>query len=73
MPVLPSWSFLIAHPSGHKTIFDLGLPSDRHQLAPRIAEDERFDTWGFSAEMDVLDVLEENDMNATEVNSVIWR
>lgn len=73
MPTLPSWSFLIEHPSGHKAIFDLGMPKNRQDLAPEVADDERFLDWDISTPKEVIDVLEENQVPATQIKSVIWR
>jgi hypothetical protein len=73
MPTLPSWSFLIEHPSGHKAIFDLGMPKDRRELAPQVADDDRFDDWDIRTPKEVIDVLEENQVSASQISSVIWR
>lgn len=73
MPTLPSWSFLIEHPSGHKAVFDLGMPKDRRELAPQVADDDRFDDWDIRTPKEVIDVLEENQVPASCIKSVIWR
>ncbi len=73
MPSLPSWSFLIEHPSGHKTIFDLGLPKNIKELAPLVSEDDRFEDWDIHSPREVIDILEGNDIAGTQINSVIWR
>lgn len=73
MPALPSWSFLVEHPSGHKTIFDLGMPKNIKELAPAISEDDRFDDWDIFSPKEVIDVLEENNVPSKNINSAIWR
>lgn len=73
MSTLPSWSFLIEHPSGHKCVFDLGLPRNIKDLAPLVSEDDRFDDWDIRSPKEVIDVLQENNILGSEINSVIWR
>lgn len=73
MPTLPSWSFLVEHPSGHKAIFDLGMPRNIKEMAPVVSEDDRFDDWDIYSPKEVIDVLEENDVPASQINSIIWR
>ncbi|KEF58314.1 uncharacterized protein A1O9_06240 [Exophiala aquamarina CBS 119918] len=72
MPTLPSWSFLIEHPSGHKAVFDLGMPKNREKLAPQVADDERFNDWDIRTPKEVIDVLEENQVPGSHINTVIW-
>ncbi len=73
MPTLPSWSFLIEHPSGHKAIFDLGMPKNIKDLAPLVSDDDRFDDWDIRSPKEVIDVLAENSIPASQINSAIWR
>lgn len=73
MPAIPSWSFLIEHRSGHKAIFDLGLPKNIKELAPLVSEDDRFDHWDIRSPKEVIDVLEEHRVPASQINSAIWR
>ncbi|KAK5055328.1 hypothetical protein LTR84_013078 [Exophiala bonariae] len=72
MPTIPSWSFLIEHPSGHNAIFDLGMPKNRLELAPVVAEDERFLDWDIQTPKEVIDVLEEHQFAAARIKSAIW-
>lgn len=73
MPTIPSWSFLIEHPSGHNAIFDLGMPKNRLELAPEVADDERFLDWDIQTPREVIDVLEQNHFPASQIKSLIWR
>lgn len=73
MPTIPSWSFLIEHPSGHNAIFDLGMPKNRLDLAPVVADDDRFLDWDIQTPKEVIDVLEENHFPASRIKSAIWR
>lgn len=73
MPTLPSWSFLIEHPSGHKAVFDLGMPRNIKDLAPLVSQDDRFDNWDIQSPKEVIDVLEEHNVPASQINSAIWR
>lgn len=73
MPKIPSWSFLIEHPSGHRTVFDLGMPKKIKDLAPSVSEDDRFDDWDICAPKEVIEVLEENHIQGSQINSIIWR
>lgn len=73
MPTIPSWSFLIEHPSGHKAIFDLGLPKNIKDLAPLVSEDDRFEDWDIRSPKEVIDILQENNIPASQINSAIWR
>lgn len=73
MPTIPSWSFLIEHGSGRKAVFDLGMPKNIKELAPLVSEDDRFDHWDIRSSKEVIDVLEEHSVPASQINSAIWR
>lgn len=69
----PSWSFLIESPTGRKALFDLGLPKDYHQMAPRITGFIADSGWKLKVEKDVIDILKENGVSGADINSIIWR
>lgn len=73
MPEIPSWSFLIEHPSGHRAVFDLGMPKQIKDLAPAVSTDDRFDDWDIRTPKEVIEVLEENQILGGQIDSVIWR
>ncbi|KAK6366849.1 hypothetical protein LTS17_010400 [Exophiala oligosperma] len=72
MPTIPSWSFLIEHPTGHKAIFDLGMSKHFKDLAPVVSEDDRFDDWDIRSPKEAIDVLEEHNVPASQIKSAIW-
>ncbi|KAF2500167.1 Metallo-hydrolase/oxidoreductase, partial [Lophium mytilinum] len=68
----PSYSTLIEHPSGRKLLFDLSVRKDWENLSPAItAMNEQIGT-KIEAEKGVSDVLSENGINPSEIESVIW-
>lgn len=73
LPALPSWSFLIEHPSGQKALFDLGVPKDWRSFPPAsVGHIDQFG-WEVTVEKEVIDVLGENGVSADQINSIIWR
>jgi hypothetical protein len=73
MPLLPSWSFLIQHASGQKLLFDLGVPSDWHTLAPAVTDKLEARRWDITVEKEVIDVLEDHGVAVEEISGIIWR
>lgn len=73
MPLLPSWSFLVEHPSGKKVLFDLGVPKDWLAFAPTVSDTLRTRGWDISVEKEVIDVLQANGIESSEINAIIWR
>lgn len=73
MQPVPSWSFLIEHPSGQKALFDMGVPKDWQSFAPVVTKALSSYGWDISVEKEVIDVLEEQGIAAREINSIIWR
>lgn len=73
MPILPSWSFLIEHPSGQKVLYDLGVPRDWHKFAPVVAERLKESGWKIEVEEEVIEILEKGGIAASEISSIIWR
>ncbi|KAL3484697.1 beta-lactamase-like protein [Aspergillus germanicus] len=72
MPVLPSWSFLIQHPSGQKLLFDLGVPSDWRTLAPAVTDKLEARGWDITVEKEVIDCLQDHGVAAEEISGIIW-
>ncbi|KAF2813780.1 putative N-acyl homoserine lactonase AttM, partial [Mytilinidion resinicola] len=68
----PSYSTLIEHPSGRKLLFDLGVRKDWENLAPFILAMNQQIGATIAAGKNVSDVLSENGINPSEIESVIW-
>ncbi|PYH40456.1 MBL fold metallo-hydrolase [Aspergillus saccharolyticus JOP 1030-1] len=72
---VPSYCFLITHPSGQRLLFDLSLRSDFHNLAPVFAEpctNPSSKDWKISSPRNVSDILVENDVALDEIKAIIW-
>ncbi|OQV00217.1 hypothetical protein CLAIMM_05745 [Cladophialophora immunda] len=69
---VPSFSFLIEHPSGTKVLFDLGIRKDWQNMTPAIVK--RIKECGYqpSSEKDVSEVLGEGGIDKDNINAVIW-
>jgi hypothetical protein len=73
MPTMPSWSFLIEHPSGKKALFDLGVPKSWRSFPPTAVGHIDGLGWEVKVEKDVIDILSENGVRPEEISSIIWR
>ena len=73
MPTIPTWSFLVESPSGKRALFDLGVPPDLETFAPVVANKLKASGWDIKAEKHVADILKENNVEPSSINSVIWR
>ncbi|GKZ49505.1 hypothetical protein AbraIFM66951_002074 [Aspergillus brasiliensis] len=71
---VPSYSFLITHPSGQKLLFDLSLRKDYQNLAPPFRNlcTDPDSGWKVYSPQNVGDVLVENDVPLEEINAIIW-
>lgn len=69
----PSFSFLLEHSSGRKVVFDLGIRKDYQNYAPKIAEYIPTTNYDIEVSKNVIDILEENGIQAEGVEAVIWR
>ena len=71
---VPSFSFLIEHPStGHKFLFDLGIRKDHKNLPPRLVKIMEKGGWSFTAEKNVVEILAEGGVDPKVINGIIWR
>lgn len=68
----PAYSFLIEHPSGRKLLFDLGVRTDPHNLAPVMANTIATQNWTVTAQKGVREILEENGVNSTAIEGIVW-
>lgn len=72
-PPLGSWSFLIQSSNGQKAVFDLGVPPDVNSLPPAVVNLLKETGVKFEATKHVAEILKENNVDRTEIGSVIWR
>lgn len=73
MPTMPSWSFLIEHPSGKKALFDLGVPKTWRSFPPAAVGHIDGLGWKIKVDKEVIDILSENGVRPEEISSIIWR
>lgn len=71
---VPSFSFLIEHPStGHKFLFDLGIRKDHETLPPRLVKIMEKGGWSFTAEKNMVEILAEGGVDPKDIDGIIWR
>lgn len=69
----PSLCFLLEHPSGRKLVWDLGIRKDYNNYAPSITKYLPTTKYDIQVTKNVVDILEENGVAASDVEAVIWR
>lgn len=71
---VPSYSFLITHPSGQRLLFDLSLREDFENLAPPFGDicTNPESGWKVYSPRSVSDLLVENGILLEEINAIIW-
>ncbi|BCS26931.1 MBL fold metallo-hydrolase [Aspergillus puulaauensis] len=69
---MPSYSFVIAHPSGRKMLFDLGLRKDWCNLPPATLGFLEQVGWQVEAAKNVSEVLQEGGTSLSDIEAVIW-
>lgn len=70
---LPALSFLIEHASGRRVLFDLGTRKDFMQIDAPISARVKNLGWQPSAEKNVIEILEENNIPGKSIEALIWR
>lgn len=70
---LPSWSFLIEHPSGKKVLYDLGVARNWRSFPPAAAGHIEELGWNVKVKKEVIDVLSEHGIRPDEIDAIIWR
>ena len=70
---LPALSFLIEHSSGRRVLFDLGTRKDFMQIDAPISARVKDLGWQPSAEKNVIEILEENNIPGRSIEALIWR
>jgi glyoxylase-like metal-dependent hydrolase (beta-lactamase superfamily II) len=68
----PAFVFLVEHSSGRKLLFDLGVRKDFEKLPPPIQAYIQQGAVQVTVEKDVLTILNENGVNAKEIEAIIW-
>ncbi|TGO48408.1 hypothetical protein BCON_0241g00130 [Botryotinia convoluta] len=69
---IPTYSFLVEHPSSRSLLFDLGVRKDWENLAPRITERIKDGGWKVTVQKGVREQLEEHGVSAASIEAVIW-
>jgi glyoxylase-like metal-dependent hydrolase (beta-lactamase superfamily II) len=70
---MPSFSFLIEHPTGRKLLFDLGLRKDWESLAPSVVEMMKSNSsWEVHVSKNVADILQENEVPTAAIEAIVW-
>ncbi|KAF4961368.1 hypothetical protein FSARC_10213 [Fusarium sarcochroum] len=73
MPTVTTWSFLVESSTGKKALFDLGVPKNPlENYSPKYAKTIRESNWGVDVKANVADILKDNAVQPSEIDSVIW-
>lgn len=74
MPAITTWSFLVESSSGKKALFDLGVPKNpMENFSPMWVKLLTEHNLGVEVSQNVADILKDNDVQPSEIGSVIWR
>lgn len=74
MPTVTTWSFLIESSSGKRALFDLGVPKNPlENYSPMWCKTITNGNLGVDVPKDVADILKDNHMQPSDIDSVIWR
>lgn len=73
LPGVGSWSFLVESSTGRKILFDLGGPADIALFPPQVADAVKQADAKVEATKTVADILVENGIELTQIDSVILR
>ncbi|KAM0279129.1 hypothetical protein ACHAO9_011853 [Fusarium lateritium] len=73
MPVITTWSFLVESSSGKKALFDLGVPKNpMENFSPMWIKLLTEHSLGVEVSQNVADILKDNNVQPSEIDSVIW-
>ncbi|OAG43493.1 hypothetical protein AYO21_02430 [Fonsecaea monophora] len=72
MPIHPSWSFLIEHPSGSRILFDLGISVDWREYAPTVSNRISTNGWQITSTRGVAAIIEDAGIPRESINAIIW-
>lgn len=67
----PAFVFLVEHPTGKKLLFDLGVRKD--QDFPPVVAKAMKGRFTIDVEKDVDDILREENIDTSSINSIVWR
>lgn len=67
---IPSFSFLIEHPSGRNLLFDLGVRKDIENFAPAIKAS--ISDWNVSVKTGVREQLEQHGVDVNAIEGIVW-
>ena len=70
---LPALSFLVENSSGRRVLFDLGTRKDFMDIDAPISARVKKLGWQPSAEKNVIEILEENNIPGQSIEALIWR
>ena len=70
---VPSFSFLVEHPSGRRILFDLSVREDWRNLTPRVAKLMKDGGWIAESAKDVGAILQENGVGLDTIEAAVWR
>jgi hypothetical protein len=74
MPVVTTWSFLVESSLGKKALFDLGVPKNPlENFSPTWVKLITENNLGVEVSQNVADILKDNGVQPSEIDSVIWR
>jgi hypothetical protein len=73
MPEIPAWSFLVESETGRKVLFDLGVPPNWREFSPVVAEPLQKRGWEITVDKNVVDILKDEGVDPTSIDSVVWR
>lgn len=73
MPVHPSLSFLIEHPSGQRVLFDLSISKDWRNYSPVVQALIEHHKWVLDVPSSVAEILEEHGVSLDSISHIVWR
>lgn len=68
---LPTFAFLINHPSGKQVLFDLGSRTDWWNLVPHVHDVVAQRVPGLNVERDVVDILRDGGVNPDQLKALV--
>ncbi|KAJ4128840.1 hypothetical protein NW768_007361 [Fusarium equiseti] len=73
MPTVTTWSFLVESSSGKRALFDLGVPKNPlKNFSPMWCKTITDAKVGVDVPKNVADILQENNVQPSQIDSVIW-
>lgn len=72
LPELPTWSFLIEHESGRKVLFDLGVPTDWEDMAPKVSDRLKKSGWEINVKKSTISILAEQNIKPESIEAIVW-